>query len=112
MTDIAGHLAVTKSSVVSALSGLEGKGLVEHERYGEVELTAQGALVAEEMYRRHRMLHEFLRDVVGVPDDIAARDACRIEHELSPETMECLERMLPGGRRRSQSSGENRDRHA
>ncbi len=94
VTDIADRLAVSKPSVVSALSALEGKGLVRHERYGSVELTARGAVLAQEVYRRHRLLQEFLRDVLGVPDEIAAEDACRMEHVLSPETLERLVRLV------------------
>jgi Mn-dependent DtxR family transcriptional regulator len=87
-------LGVTKPSVSSALSGLEDRGLVRHERYGEVQLTAQGALVAEEMYRRHQLLHAFLRDVLGVSDPVAARDACLVEHVLSQEALERLLRLV------------------
>jgi DtxR family Mn-dependent transcriptional regulator len=94
VTDVAEHLGVTKPSVSAALSGLEQKGLVRHERYGEVQLTTQGALVAEEMYRRHRLLQEFLRDVLGVSDPVAARDACEIEHVLSQEALERLVRLV------------------
>jgi DtxR family Mn-dependent transcriptional regulator len=100
VTDIAEHLGVTKPSVSSALAGLEDKGLVRHERYGEVQLTAAGAVVAEEMFRRHRLLHEFLRDVIGVPDRVAVRDACRVEHVLSPETLERLVRLVEFARAR------------
>lgn len=94
VTDIAEHLGVTKPSVSAALSSLEQKGLVRHERYGEVQLTARGALLAEEMFRRHRLLHEFLRDVVGVPDEVAAGDACRMEHVLSCQTLQRLVRLV------------------
>ena len=94
VTDIAEHLDVSKPSVVAALAGLERKGLVKHERYGGVELTARGACVAEEMYRRHRLLQEFLHEVLGVSDKVAARDACLIEHVVSRESLERLVRLV------------------
>ena len=94
VTDIAERLAVSKPSVVSALSALEEKGLVRHERYGGVELTARGAVLAQEVYRRHRLLQEFLCDVLGVSDRVGAEDACRMEHGLSPETLERLVRLV------------------
>ena len=94
VTDIAERLAVSKPSVVSALSALEEKGLVRHERYGGVELTARGAVLAQEVYRRHRLLQEFLCDVLGVSDRAGAEDACRMEHGLSPETLERLVRLV------------------
>ncbi len=90
VTDLAERLAVSKPSVVAALASLGGKGLVKHERYGGVELTVRGTMLAEEVYRRHQLLQKFLRDVLGVPDAVAAKDACRIEHVLSPETVERL----------------------
>jgi len=82
VTDIAEHLDVSKPS------------LVKHERYGGVELTARGACVAEEMYRRHRLLQEFLHEVLGVSDKVAARDACLIEHVVSRESLERLVRLV------------------
>jgi len=94
VTDLAERLTVSKPSVVAALASLEEKSLVRHEHYGGVELTAAGKSVAEEVYRRHRLLHEFLRDVLGVPDKIAAQDACRMEHVLSPETVNQLVRLV------------------
>jgi DtxR family Mn-dependent transcriptional regulator len=94
VTDIANDLGVSKPSVVSALAGLKRKGLVRHERYRGVELTARGAAVADEVYRRHRFLTEFLCDVLGVPAEVAGREACEIEHVLSPETVERLVRMV------------------
>ena len=103
VTDIAERLAVSKPSVVTALSSLEEKGLVRHERYGGVELTARGAVMAEEVYRRHRLLQEFLCDVLGVPDEVAAEDACRMEHVLSPETQERLVRLVEFMRKHARS---------
>lgn len=94
VTDIANELGVSKPSVVSALASLKRKGLVRHERYRGVELTVRGAAVADEVYRRHRFLAEFLRDVLGVPEAVAEREACEIEHVLSPETVERLVRMV------------------
>ncbi len=99
VTDVARHLKVSKPSVVAALDSLERKGFVRHERYGGVELTERGETIAREVYRRHRLLQEFLRDVLGVPDEVAARDACEMEHALSPETVERLLRLVDFVRR-------------
>jgi len=99
VTDIARQLGVSKPSVVSALAGLEAQGLVRHERYGVVELTEAGRDAAETVYDRHRLLLEFLRDVLGVPGEVAARDACEIEHVLSPETVERLVELVKGYRK-------------
>jgi DtxR family Mn-dependent transcriptional regulator len=72
---------------------------VEHERYGAVGLTEAGAVEAEAVYRRHQLLHRFLREVLGVSEEVAARDACRLEHSLSPETVTRLARFVGRCRR-------------
>lgn len=94
VTDIADRLRVSKPAVVSALAGLKEKGLVRHRRYRGVELTDQGAAVARTVYRRHRLVLEFLRDVLGVDEQAAAEDACQIEHVVGQETIERLVRMV------------------
>jgi DtxR family Mn-dependent transcriptional regulator len=88
VTDIARELGVSKPSVHAALHELERRGLIEHEYYGEVFLSPSGKKASAEIRRRHGLLTTFLRKVVGVGPDIAERDACRIEHYLSKETMD------------------------
>ncbi len=88
--DLSRRLGVTCPTVVSALVALEKKGLVKHERYGSVELTGRGRVVADDVDRRHRLLERFLVDVLGVNPEVAAIDACRLEHGLSPETLRRL----------------------
>ena len=87
VTDIAARLHVSKPSVLTALRVLEDQGLIEHERYRTVSLTQQGALRAAKIRDRHNFLTLFLRDVVGVSADIAEKDACKMEHLLSEETL-------------------------
>jgi DtxR family transcriptional regulator, Mn-dependent transcriptional regulator len=88
VTDIARELGVSKPSVHAALHELERRGLIEHEHYGEVFLSPAGKDASAEIRRRHGLLASFLRKVVGVGPEIAERDACRIEHYLSKETMD------------------------
>jgi DtxR family Mn-dependent transcriptional regulator len=88
VTDIARELGVSKPSVHAALHELENRGLIEHEHYGEVFLSPAGKTAASEIRRRHDLLTAFLRNVVGVGPETAERDACRIEHYLSKETMD------------------------
>ena len=88
--DLAERLGVSRPSVVAALAQLERRGLVRHERYGGVELTSAGRNRAEAVYERHDLLHRFLCDVLKVSEPVAAADACRIEHALSPETVDRL----------------------
>ncbi len=96
VTDIARELGVSKPSVHSALHELENRGLITHEYYGDVCLSAEGEKAAVEIRRRHDLLTAFLRDVVGVDAEIAEQDACRIEHYLSAQTMEGIARCVEG----------------
>lgn len=88
VTDIASRLGVSKPSVLSALKALERRGYVEHERYRGVTLTETGTRRAQEIRSRHEFLTAFLRDVVGVDQEVAEQDACKMEHILSEKTLE------------------------
>ena len=88
--DIARHLDVKMPSASDAIKALKSKSLVRHEPYGHVELTDSGELLARAMLMRHQQLTHFLRDLLGVDSDTAETDACRIEHVVSPQTMEKL----------------------
>jgi DtxR family Mn-dependent transcriptional regulator len=87
ITDIAARLGVSKPSVLTALRNLEEQGLLEHERYRTVSLTQTGMAQAAEIRDRHSFLTNFLRDVVGVSPETAEKDACKMEHLLSDETL-------------------------
>jgi DtxR family Mn-dependent transcriptional regulator len=88
ITDIALRLGVSKPSVLTALKTLEEQGLLEHERYRGVTLTARGKNRAKEIRERHDFLNAFLRNVLGVSAATAEQDACKLEHILSEETIE------------------------
>jgi DtxR family Mn-dependent transcriptional regulator len=85
--DIADRLGVSKSGVTSMLRSLQSRELVDHEPYGCVELTAAGRQFAERTESNRQVLTVFLREILGVPEDSAAEDACMIEHLVSPEVM-------------------------
>ncbi len=84
--EIASSLSVRMPSVNSALKSLQKLGLVEHSRYGYVELTEKGVAAAEEVLCRHETLCEFLESFLGVSRDIAESDACKMEHVISRDT--------------------------
>ena len=88
--DLARHLSVSDSSVVAALRTLKARGLVLQERYGYVRLTEEGRQIAGEVLHRHKILASFLESVLGLDAETAARDACRIEHTVSPPTFSRL----------------------
>ncbi len=95
--DIANALGVSKASVCSMMNVLRDEGYVAKEKYGTVTLTEAGKKTAGDIKRKYELLKKFLHDVLGVEAAIAAKDACRMEHLISPETtdrMECqLERL-------------------
>lgn len=94
VTALSESLGVKKPSVDWALKKLGDAELVIHEKYGDVELTAEGVRVAEEVYRRHKALRSFLADILKVDPEIAERDACRMEHALSRESINRLEEFI------------------
>ncbi|MDR0569332.1 MAG: metal-dependent transcriptional regulator [Spirochaetaceae bacterium] len=87
LTDIASRLGVSKPSVFTALKILEERGLLEHERYRTISLTKQGEIEASEIRDRHNLLTVFLKKIVGVSPETAEKDACKMEHILSEETL-------------------------
>ena len=62
---------------------------------GHISLTEKGLEVAERMYERHTVLTGFFENL-GVPYDIAAEDACKIEHIISAETFEAIKNSFAG----------------
>ncbi|MDR2479817.1 MAG: MarR family transcriptional regulator [Treponema sp.] len=94
VTDIASRLGVSKPSVLTALKTLEGEGLLEHERYRTVSLTKEGKRQAAEIRERHFFLTAFLRDVIGVTEATAEKDACKMEHLLSDETLKKMRSLV------------------
>jgi DtxR family Mn-dependent transcriptional regulator len=94
VTRLSDALGVSKPSVTAAIARLAGEGLVSHEKYGSVTLTARGGVVADDVWRRHQALRVFLMGVLGVSRDTAEEDACKLEHHLSPVTSERLGRFV------------------
>ena len=87
--DVAQYLGFSKPSVSRAVSILKANGYLTMEKDGRLELTPQGENNAQRVYERHRFLSEWLVKL-GVSPEVAAADACRIEHDLSAETFRCL----------------------
>lgn len=90
VTDLADKMNVAKSSVNQAVKKLQELKLIQHERYGPLMLTENGREKAQQITRRHMMLTRFFNEVLGVNIITAEEDACRIEHYLSPVSMEKL----------------------
>ncbi len=88
--DIGALLKVKNPSVTGALEVLEKAGLVVHQRYGKVRLSAKGHEIAAEVKKKHSLISRFLIEIVGLPPKVADMDACKIEHVISKETFEKL----------------------
>jgi DtxR family Mn-dependent transcriptional regulator len=88
--DVARAKDVRMPTVTWAFKRLAAKGLVHYEAREYAELTPEGAAVAGRVAGRHRFLSRFLTEILGVPAEVAARDACGIEHHLSAGTLERL----------------------
>jgi len=87
--DLAMLLAIKPPSVVEMLKKLHELDLVEYRRYDGVRLTPQGQKAARVVKERHETIRSFL-ELLQVPKQAADKDACLIEHNLEPETLEQL----------------------
>ncbi len=88
--DIADRLGVQPGSVTGALKSLEEKGLIHYRPYSFITLTAAGRKIAEEVAYRHRVLKDFLLNVLQIDEPTAEDTACRMEHAIDPKTVERL----------------------
>ena len=91
--DIAHALNFSKPSVSVAMKSLREKGLVTVDDLGHISLTDEGLLIANKVYERHEILTRFLIHI-GVDEETAMEDSCKIEHDLSNQTFEKLKEFL------------------
>ena len=89
--DIANELGFKKPSVSIAMKNLREKAHITVTDAGFIYLTESGREIAEMIYERHELLSSWL-EYLGVPKEIAAEDACKIEHVLSPESFEAIKK--------------------
>lgn len=87
--DIASSMGFSKASVSIALKKLKANGLVKVSKDGDVGLTEDGLRVAQKIYERHRVLGEALMKL-GVSEETAYHDACKVEHDISEETFQAI----------------------
>lgn len=85
VTELASRLSVRKATVVVAVRKMVELGLLEHRRYGKIDLTPAGRDKALETYRRHQHL-TFLFQILGLDDTVAEEMACASEHSLDPKS--------------------------
>ena len=94
--DIAAMLGVTKPSVSFAMKRLRENGYIAMGEDNLITLTETGAQIARRVYERHKTLVRYLISI-GVSEETAREDACKIEHDISQETFEALRNQLLKG---------------
>ncbi len=92
--DVAKAVGVSAPSATGAIKTLQKHGLVSHERYEDVILTRQGKRIAEKVDQRHRELRAFFEDILLLEPGVAEEEACRLEHSISPGTLDRLREFL------------------
>lgn len=91
--DIANEMGVSKPSVSRAIALLKENGYITFDPNGMILLTDSGKDVADKVYEKHLFLTDFLTSI-GVSEEIAEHDACKIEHVISDETFSALKNTL------------------
>ena len=83
--DIVNEMNYSKPSISIAMKKLRTEGLVEMDPNGYITLTSKGEEIAQRIYKRHRLLKKVLM-AIGVEEETAAEEACRIEHDINDDT--------------------------
>jgi Mn-dependent DtxR family transcriptional regulator len=91
--DVANKIGFNKSSVCTAMKNLRQKALITVTEEGFIYLTDAGREIAETIYERHELIYALLIRL-GVDNQIAAADACRMEHCISGESLEALRKHI------------------
>ena len=93
--DVARQMEFSKPSISRAMSVLRENGYILMDKSGLITLTESGYEVASRIYERHRLLTQWLI-ALGVTPEVAAADACRLEHDVSEETFQRLKEHISG----------------
>ena len=91
--DIANEMGFKKSSVSVAMKNLRENGYILVSDSGFITLTESGMEIAEMIYERHTLLSTWL-ETLGVDKEIAAQDACKMEHVISKESFDAIKRHI------------------
>lgn len=91
--DVSEHMGYSKPSVSRAVGLLKSGGYILVDKEGYITLTDSGLSVAEKIYERHTLLTNLLVRL-GVRPEVAAEDACRLEHAISDDSFEAIKNHL------------------
>lgn len=90
--DVANYMGYSKPSISVAMKRLRENGYVTQDDSGYLILTGSGLSIALKIYERHIVLSQFLVSI-GVSEDTARKDACRMEHVISDESFEKIKQL-------------------
>jgi Mn-dependent DtxR family transcriptional regulator len=93
--DVSEYLGYSKPSVSRAVGILKNGGYIQMEKDGSLILTESGKGIAEKIFERHTVLSRMLVGL-GVSEETAAADACKMEHAISDESFEAIKRHIAG----------------
>jgi len=91
--DVVHQLELTKPSVSVAMKRFRENGYIEMDSDGFITLLPPGEEIAQHIYDRHKLLTRFLV-LLGVDEEVAAADACKMEHDLSEESFEKIKEQV------------------
>ena len=91
--DVSEYLGYSKPSVSRAMGILRSGGYITVDKDGSITLTESGQEIAEKIYARHTLLTRLLIHI-GVPEETAAEDACKLEHAISDASFEALQKFV------------------
>ena len=94
LTDIAKRLGITKPSVNRAIKNLKDLNLLNYQTYGEIKLTKEGEIQAQEILKKEDIVKIFLNKILDIEEKQAEKEAKAMKHAISPETEEKLEKFI------------------
>ncbi len=90
-TDICTYFGYARATVSVFIKQLKENEFISVDDANHISLTKKGLDIAEDMLDRHQVMTDIFKEI-GVPEDIALKDACRVEHYLSAETYQALKK--------------------
>ncbi|MGM0598542.1 MAG: metal-dependent transcriptional regulator [Candidatus Rifleibacteriota bacterium] len=93
-SDLAEKMGCKRSSVTNALRKLSQKGLINYQAYRPVTLTRSGQNAIKKLTMYHRTIEDFLKNLLIFSEDFASKEACKLEHNLSRETIVRLKKLM------------------
>ena len=103
--DVANELNYSKPSVSVAMKNLRQKNYVTVSEEGYIHLTEEGRALAETVYERHFLISGWLISL-GVDPEVAAEDACRVEHDISAESFAAIKKCISEFMRQKEAAGQ------